>query len=97
MLKLQSRKSKLSTESNTLSRELGLCSTTEFLTLQQLFIALCLLILSQKLTSCLILVKVYVRRTDMLVVGHLLVADIKQNLKGCLCNLGSQYIVGILL
>jgi hypothetical protein len=27
----------------------------------------------------------------------LLEADIKQNLKGCLCNLYSQYIVGIFL
>ena len=30
-------------------------------------------------------------------VEYLLEADRKQNVKGCLCNLGSQYIVGIFL
>jgi hypothetical protein len=36
-------------------------------------------------------------KLTIFVMEHLLEADIKQNLKGCLCNLYSQYIVGIFL
>ena len=42
-------------------------------------------------------VRILVNKIEILVVVHLLDAEIKRNLNGFLCSLGSQYIVGTLV